>query len=51
MDDNINDPFYSAKLVQERKANNLYDNSVIVIFGDHSSSLLERDVRSITNKN
>ena len=33
------------------KENNLYDNSVIVIFGNHSSSLLERDVRSITNKN
>lgn len=32
------------------KENNLYDNSVIVLFGDHSSSLLQRDVESITEK-
>ncbi len=40
-----------GKFVEDLKTNNLYDNSTIVLFGDHTSSLLKQDVESITNKN
>ena len=36
--------------IEELKKNNLFDNSVIVLYGDHTSSLLRKDLKSITKK-
>lgn len=37
--------------INNLKNEGLYDNSIIVIYGDHTSSLLKDDTESITNKN
>lgn len=39
-----------GKFIQDLKDNNLYEDSVIIMYGDHTSSLLKQDVMSITNK-
>lgn len=39
-----------GNFIQGLKDANLYDDSVIIIYGDHTSSLLKRDTESITGK-
>lgn len=36
--------------IEELKKNNLFDNNIIVLYGDHTSSLLRKDLESITKK-
>lgn len=36
--------------IEELKKNGLYDDSIIVIYGDHTSSLLKKDIEGITKK-
>ncbi len=39
-----------GNFIAKLKETGLYDNSVIVIYGDHTSSLLQKDTESITQK-
>lgn len=40
-----------GEYIDDLKENGLYDNSVIIIYGDHTSTLLERDTESLTGLN
>lgn len=40
-----------GEYIEMLKESGLYDNSIIIIYGDHTSTLLRKDVESITKKN
>lgn len=39
-----------ASFIESLKENNLYDNSIIILYGDHTSSLLKEDLESINKQ-